>query len=243
MGWPEVLLILGGVTAGIINAMAGGGSLLTVPLLVLAGVPGGSANGSNRVGVLSSTITSVWSFRREGVSGIRASIPLIAPVIVGAIVGAVGITQLTDETFERIFGLLMIPLLLMVFIRPPKAPSVQWSRRTLVVVFFGVGLYSGAIQAGVGLIIVAVLERSGLDLVRANSIKVVLVFCTTLVALPIFILNGQVDWKPALILAVGTGVGGAIGARMAVRGGERLIRPVLVIAVVALAGRMLGLYG
>jgi uncharacterized membrane protein YfcA len=243
VGWPEVLLILGGAVAGIINSMAGGGSLLTVPLLVLAGVPGGSANGSNRVGVLSQTVTAIWSFRREGVSGVSASTPLIGPVLVGSLIGAVVITQLDDDVFERFFGFLMIPLLLMVFLRPTPSSRSPWSRRRQMVVFFFVGIYSGAIQAGVGLIIIAVLDRSGVDLIKANAVKVVLAFFTTLVALPIFIIKGQVDWIPALMLAVGTAIGGAIGPRIAVRGGERVVRPVLIVAVLALAGRMLGLYG
>ncbi len=234
---------MGGLAAGIINSMAGGGSLLTVPLLVLAGVPGVEANGSNRVGVLSQTAASIWGFRREGVSSVRRTIPLVVPVIIGSLVGATVISQLSDEAFERIFGLLMVPLLLMVFIRPGKTDREPWSATKRWSVFLLVGLYSGAIQAGVGLIIVAVLDRSGVDLVTANAMKVVIIFCTTFVALPVFILSGQVDWVPALILALGTSVGGVIGARVAVRGGERVVRPVLVIAVLALAGRMLGLYG
>ena len=86
------------------------------------------------------------------------------------------------------------------------------------------------------------LSRAGYDLVLANSIKVVIVAALTLVAVPVFVAQGQVAWLPALVLALGFAGGGALGARLAVRGGERLIRPVLVLAVIALAGRMLGLY-
>ncbi len=90
--------------------------------------------------------------------------------------------------------------------------------------------------------LVAALSRAGFDLVRANSVKVVVVFALTLVAVPVFVLEGQVAWLPAGILAIGFALGGELGARLAVRGGERLIRPVLVAAVLGLAGRMLGLY-
>ena len=98
------------------------------------------------------------------------------------------------------------------------------------------------LQAGVGLFLIAALARSGLDLVRANSIKVIVIGALTVVAVPIFILQGQVDWPLASALVVGFALGGEIGARAAVRGGERLIRPVLVAAVIAMAGRMIGLY-
>ena len=92
------------------------------------------------------------------------------------------------------------------------------------------------------MLIVVALSRSGLDLVNANAIKVVVIFILTAIALPVFIVRGQVDWGFAVVLAVGFAIGGWLGARLAVRGGEKIIRPVLIAAVVALAGRMIGLY-
>jgi len=78
--------------------------------------------------------------------------------------------------------------------------------------------------------------------VRANAIKVVVIGVLTLVAVPVFVLHDQVDWRLASALVIGFALGGELGARAAVAGGERLIRPVLVLAVLAMAGRMLGLY-
>ena len=109
-------------------------------------------------------------------------------------------------------------------------------------IFFAIGFYGGSIQAGVGIFVIAALARSGLDLVRANAVKVILVGALTLVALPVFILHGQIDWPFALAMASGFALGGELGARAAARGGERLIKPVLVVSVLAMAGRMLGLY-
>ena len=108
--------------------------------------------------------------------------------------------------------------------------------------FFGIGVYGGAFQAGVGLILVLALARSGLDLVNANAVKVVVILALTAFAVPIFIVRDQIDWGFAAILASGFAVGGAVGARVAVRGGEKVIRPVMVAAVIGLAGRMVGLY-
>ena len=87
--WEAILLVLGGGVAGIINAMAGGGSTLTVPLLVLAGVPGNDANGSNRVGILTSNIATAASFHREGVTAYKEAVPVLLPVVVGSLVGSV----------------------------------------------------------------------------------------------------------------------------------------------------------
>ena len=80
------------------------------------------------------------------------------------------------------------------------------------------------------------------DLVNANAVKVVVIMALTAMAVPVFIVRDQIDWGFAGFLAVGFAIGGWLGARVAVRGGERVIRPVLVLAVIALAGRMIGIY-
>ena len=241
----DAALVVGaGLVAGIVKAMAGGGSLLTVALLnVFVGLPGLVANGTNRVGVLVQNASSVASYRKEGVRGFGRAVPVIVPVIAGSLLGSLLVSSVTDETFERIFGILMVPLLFL-SLRSPKnvGSQINWHPLTTAVVFFGIGLYGGAFQAGVGLLIVVALSRSGLDLVNANAVKVVVILVLTTIAVPVFVIRGQVDWGFAAVLAIGFAAGGWIGARVAVRGGERIIKPVLIGAVVALAGRMIGLY-
>ena len=239
-----ILLLVGGAFAGAVNAMAGGGSMLTVPLLVLAGVPGGSANGSNRVGILTSNAAAFVSFRREGKTVQAAAlVPVIAPALVGAAVGAFGISQLTDETFETVFGLLMVPLIVLTIFKPKvNEDASTWPLPMTVFIFFCIGLYAGAIQAGVGLVLLAALSRAGLDLVTANVVKVAFTTLATCIALPVFILQGAVQWVPAIVLAVGLSVGAWVGAKLAVRGGEKPIRIVMLIAAAALALNLLGFW-
>jgi uncharacterized membrane protein YfcA len=241
----EVLLLLaGGLAAGVVNTLAGGGSLLTVPLLTFAGLPGTLANGTNRVGVLIHNAVASWGFWREGVPGVRAAAPLVAPVAAGALIGAYGISQVDDRVFERLFGVAMIVLLIPT-LRGPRSVSERSSPLSpglRALLFFGIGLYGGAFQAGVGILLIYGIHSSGVDLVRANSIKVVINFCFTLLVLPIFLFAHQIDWGLALVLGAGFALGGWMGPKVAVRGGERLIRPVLGLAVVALAGRMFGFY-
>ena len=241
------ILIAGGLLAGIVNTLAGGGSLLTVPLLVLLGLPGTLANGTNRVGIVIQNGVATWGFRRQGVSGIRAAVPVLIPVALGSLVGAFAISRVSSELFERLFGAVMLILLVPTLRKPapradPAADPQLHSRPGAILLFFAIGLYGGAFQAGVGILLVFAISYAGYDLVRANSIKVVVIFATTLFAVPVFIAAGQVVWLEALVLAIGFAAGGALGSRIAVRGGERVIRPVLAAAVVALAGRMFGLY-
>lgn len=241
--WQAVLLVVGGFFAGGINAVAGGGSTFTVPLLVLAGVPGNIANGSNRIGILTSNAAASVSFARLGVKGFAHTGKVIVPVVVGSLFGSLAISQLTDDAFETMFGLLMIPLIILA-IRKPRASVDRppWPRWLTVLVFFGIGIYGGAIQAGVGLVLLAALTRAGYDLITANHIKVLVNVVVTAVALPVFILNGQVRWIPAIILAAGFTAGGWFGARFAVKGGEKYIRIMMVVATVILAGGLLGFY-
>ncbi len=242
--WEAVLLAGGGGLAGIINAMAGGGSTLTVPLLVLAGVPGNDANGSNRVGLLTSNVATAWSFHRQGVTAYREAAPILGPVVVGSFIGSFGISQVADDTFETVFGLLMLPIIVLSIRTPaPRLDARPWRPATTIVVFLLIGAYGGAVQAGVGLVLLAALTRAGFDLVKANVIKVLVVLVVTAIALPVFVAQGQVRWGPAGVLAVGLATGGWVGAHIAVKGGERVIRWVMVVAMLGLAGQLLGLYG
>jgi len=243
-GLDAVLLLIGGAFAGVINAMAGGGSTLTIPLLVLAGVPGVAASGSNRVGILGCSLASWMSFRREGVLvDLRSIKNIIIPAVFGAAVGAFGVSQLTDEAFERGFGLLIIPIVILT-IRKPRvaAADKKWSTPVTLAVFFAIGVYAGAIQAGVGLLLVAALSRNGFDLVTANNVKVIFNVAAAIIALPIFVAQGQVRWLPAIVLAIGLSAGGWLGARFAVRGGDKVIRYVMIVAALVLAAKLLGVF-
>jgi uncharacterized membrane protein YfcA len=163
----------------------------------------------------------------------------------GGAAGALLVTRLPDQWFEQAFALLML-ILLVPTLRPlrleragrtnPRYGAVE------AAMLFIIGLYGGAFQAGVGLLLVMVLARIGHDLVVANSIKLVVVAAFTAVAVAIFLMHQSVMWIPALILAVSQAVGAAVGARIVVRGGERIVRPIFAVAVVVMAGRMLRLY-
>jgi uncharacterized membrane protein YfcA len=242
-----LLLAGGGLVAGVVNTLAGGGSLLTVPLLVLAGLPGPVANGTNRVGVLIGSAVATWRLAALGSSGVRDAAPLMLPCTIGALLGAYGVVQLPAELFNRAFGLLMLALLVPTLRGVRAAPKLGTPRRALpgplrFLAFLAIGLYGGAFQAGVGLLLLAVFSLAGVDLVRGTHIKTALNTCFTLLALPIFHCAGQIVWGEACVLGAGFAAGGALGARVALRGGERVIKPVLAVAVVALAGRMLGVY-
>ena len=241
-----IVLAIGGLIAGVVNTLAGGGSLLTVPLLVFMGLPATTANGTNRIGVLFQNLVSTLRFRKEGLNGLEGAGPILLPAVIGSLLGATIASSMSAEIFRQVFGvamlLLLVPMLRTGGQKKSDEPVTQRGRFANIAIFFGIGLYGGAIQAGVGLFLIAALARSGIDLVRANAIKVIVIGALTLFAVPVFILQDQVDWPMASALVLGFALGGELGARAAIRGGERLIKPVLAAAVIAMSGRMLGFY-
>lgn len=238
--WDHVgLLIVGGAVAGFVNVLAGGGSFLTVPLLVMLGLPATVANGTNRLAVFVQNVAAVAGFRSEGISGIRLGVRLLPPVLAGSWLGAYVASEVPDELFARVFGVAML-LVLPFVLRKPRVPT-PGSSRTLslpvhLALYFGLGFYGGAIQAGVGIpLLLALVATGGLDLVRANSVKVVVIAALTAVALLQFLWAEKVWLGYGLVLAVGTGIGGYAASRLGARVGDRLIRPFLLVAVVVLA--------
>ena len=187
--------------------------------------------------------TGAYGYARRNVGNARRTAQVLGPTVIGGLLGSLVASEIPDELFERLFGLLMLPLLALSIWKPhPDADKEPWPAPVSFVVFVGVGFYGGAVQAGVGLIILLVLSRAGFDLVTANAMKTVVILAITVMAVPVFIYNDQVRWIPAIVLSVGMGVGGYVGANVAVDGGERLIKPVLVVVVLVLASRMLGLW-
>jgi len=239
-----IALLLGaGLLAGIVNTLAGGGSLLTVPLLVLLGLPGTLANGTNRLGVLLQGVVAAGRFRGSGLLEPRALAPVLAPVLAGSLAGALAIAQVGDATFERIFGALMLVLLVPTLRRSAATtPGPGLPPLLSALVFFAIGVYGGAVQAGVGIPLVFALVHAGHDLVRANAIKVAVVGALTAAAIPVFAWQGKIAWAPGAVLALGFALGAEVGVRLALLAGVRLLRPVLAACVAALAGRMFGLY-
>ena len=243
----EVVLALVGIVAGFVNVMAGGGSLLVMPVMVFMGLPGPVANGTTRVAILAQNITATAGFRRKGYRDLRLSLTLAACAVPGAAYGALLGTRLEGVWFNRVLAGVMIAVIILMATGPKHSPAVSTARprtRGRLVLGHGLmvlaGLYGGFIQAGVGFILMAILHRvMGLDLVRVNMHKVFIVGVYTIVAIAIFAARGSVLWSTGLVLAAGMALGGWIGSHVAVGKGEKLIRIVLNIALVAMAAKLL----
>ncbi|MEJ2591143.1 MAG: sulfite exporter TauE/SafE family protein [Candidatus Thiodiazotropha sp.] len=243
--WQILLLALVGVAAGWLNVMAGGGSLLTVPAMLFMGLPGPVANGTNRIAILAQSITAVTAFRRRGYSDFKLGLSLSAAASIGAVGGASVGVHLAGEWFERVLALVMVGVMvLMATGRDRVKPTGGDTRPKHLVaghlLMVGAGFWGGFIQIGVGFILMPILHRVlGLDLVRVNMYKVLIVLVYTVVALFVFAAQLQLMWWTGIGLAVGNSIGGWLGAHTTISHGDTLIRRVLYLALTALIVKLL----
>jgi uncharacterized membrane protein YfcA len=241
--WRIPLLLAAGLCAGFLNTVAGGGSLITLPLLIFLGLPPTTANGTNRIAIIVQNATGIIGFRHLEVSNFRYSTRLAIPALIGAIIGAKIAVKFNENLFKRVLaGVMIVVLCLIVFSPKPEAAHENLSITRQIVamgVFFFIGIYGGFIQAGVGFIIMAALTViNGFDLALINAIKLFVVFFYTLTALGVFIKEKRVDWALGITLAIGNATGAWIGSQWAVAKGDEWIKIVLVVTVVAFAIRL-----
>jgi uncharacterized membrane protein YfcA len=240
-----LLVLVAGFVAGVINTLAGSGSLITLPLLVFLGLPANVANGTNRIGVLFQNIIAVGTIRARSGFSLRGSWWVVGWCTAGALAGAQVAVQVDERWMDLAIGLLMAVMLVVVllkpekWLRPPSEPDpTAWKRPLNIAAFLAIGFYGGFIQAGVGIFLLSALVLSaGYDLVRANALKLVVVLVFSVPALAIFVAGGQVEWKYGLLLAAGQAAGAWFAARFAT-GNERAAIWIhrLLIAVILVSG-------
>jgi uncharacterized membrane protein YfcA len=241
-GLEILALIVIGFVAGAINTVAGGGSLLTLPILIFLGLPPNVANGTNRIAILFQNIFTTAGFKSKGVITFPFSIYVGISALIGSLIGAQIAVDIKGETFNKILAVIMVVIVFyMVF--KSKASLKETLERTSgkslwlsIVLFFFVGIYGGFIQAGVGFIILLILSSvNNLSLVKSNAVKVMVVLIYTVASVMIFAYNDKIDWTMGLTLAVGNSIGGWLASRWSVDKGDGLVRKFLIVMVVLLA--------
>lgn len=244
--YQVLLLIPIGVVAGYLNVMAGGGSLLTLPALIFMGIPGHIANGTNRIAILAQNATAVTTFYQHGFHDFKLGLSLAAFAVPGGLLGAWIGVQIQGVWFNRFLAVVMV--FVMILMATDKGGKKNTSEtpsepRNLVLghaLMFAAGVYGGIIQIGVGFILMSILYRvMGIDLVRVNMYKVLIVLCYTVAALAMFASKLELVWIAGIALAIGNSIGGWFGARWSISKGEATIKRVLNIVLVAVIVKLL----
>ncbi len=236
-----IFLIGAGLFAGFINTVAGGGSLITLPLLIFLGLPSAEANASNRVAIFAQNIFSVAGFRSKGVRVFPFAIYVAIPAVIGAVIGSRIAVDIDETLFNRILAIIMLMVMGITIFKPNVKAETEEMLTTKkiwvsVVAFFFVGIYGGFIQAGIGFIMIATLTAiHGFKMAKTNAIKVFVALSYTIAALIVFYLNGKIRWEYGFVLAIGQAAGGWVASRWSVGVSDKLIRMILLVTVIALS--------
>jgi uncharacterized protein len=243
--------------AGVVNSIAGGGTLLTFPSLLAAGLPAVTANATSTMALVPGSMSAFWGYRSEIRGEGRLLAAMAVPSIVGGVIGALGANRVGDAAFGKLAPLLVLGATVLFM---AQEPIRAWSRRfaappsedrrglrhlAAVAAFqLVVALYGGFFGAGIGILMLASLALLGLtDIHRMNGLKNLAAVCINGVAALTFALERRIDWPVALLMMLGGVLGGFFGAGMALRLGQVAVRR-MVIAIglsisVVLAVRLL----
>ncbi len=231
------LLIGAGFIAGLMNAIAGGGTIVTFPSLIFSGLNSIVANATSTVALLPAALSSLLGYRKR-VPAVSSWLKLFSPVsLVGGLLGGILLTKTPTETFDWLvpFLILLATVLFMSnslvskYLLPASAqfglqPSRGWITGAVVFQFF-VGVYGGYFGAGIGILMLASFALIGFkDIHEMNTVKVVLGFLLNLVAAAYFAWSGIVDWESAGIMVLGAIAGGFVGAHYAQKVPQQVVR-------------------
>lgn len=242
----ELLLFLAvaGFIAGFMDSIAGGGGLITVPVLLLSGVGPVEALGTNKLQSLFGSGSAAWAYGSKGHVDIRRQIPAALLSFASAGAGALLATLLPGDILRALLPVLLIAIALYFWLKPNMDDVDRQQRMTpflfgLVVVPL-IGFYDGVFGPGTGsFFMLAFVALAGYGLLKATAHTKLLNFASNTGGFAVFALFGAVYWKVGLIMGAAQFIGARVGAGLAMRNGSRLIKPMLIIACIALAGRLL----
>ena len=238
-----IILVLVGLFAGILNTLAGGGSLISLPILIFMGLPPSVANGTNRIAVLVQGIANVAGYKSKGMEVSSRFIWFLSgTAIVGTLIGSKLAVDIEEQLFNRILaGVMFAMVLLMIF--QPKVALTGITERISgkysiwgAVAFFFVGIYGGFIQAGTGIFMLLALSSiNRLTLMKSNVIKAVVMFAYTCAAVIFFGLSGKLNWEIGLTLACGQALGGWLTSRWSVDKGDGIVKILMIVVITAMS--------
>lgn len=241
--WCYPALFVTGLVAGFVDAIAGGGGLLTVPVLLATGLPPQDALGTNKFQSSCGTTVATWQYARHDLLKWPELRLGVAATLVGAVAGAVAVHFLKPEFLRPLIPGLLVAIALYTWLKPDLGRETRPPRlaRTPFALGFGllIGFYDGFFGPGTGTFwTVACVLLLGCDLLRATAYTKAMNLTSNLASLAVFLATGHVRFGLGLTMAAGQMIGGRLGAKAAVKGGSKLIRPVFLTMVIALAGKL-----
>ncbi|NQD38567.1 TSUP family transporter [Permianibacter sp. IMCC34836] len=237
------LLFFVAVVAGCIDAIAGGGGLLTIPALLWAGLPPAIALGTNKLQGCAGSFSASLHFIREKAVDFRRFWPAFLASLIGGALGALTVQQIDPGFLRKVIPWLLIGIALYMLLAKRVGEVESHQRISLtwfaLTIGFGIGYYDGFFGPGTGTFFaLGCVTLLGLTLPVATAHSKVLNFASNFASLCFFVIGGKVLWLPGGVMAAGQFIGGQIGARLVFKGGAKLVRVVLVVMSVALSIRL-----
>jgi uncharacterized membrane protein YfcA len=238
------LLFAVAAAAGCIDAIAGGGGLITIPTLLATGMPPAMALGTNKLQGTAGSLSASIHFVREGAVNFRKFWPAFVASLVGGALGALAVQQIDPGFLRQVIPFLLIAIAVYMILAK-KVGEVERHQRITIPMFaatigFGIGFYDGFFGPGTGTFFaLGCVALLGLTLPVATAHSKVLNFASNIASLVFFIIGGKILWLPGLTMAAGQFLGAQVGARLVFKGGSKLIRVVLVVVSIALATKLL----
>lgn len=241
--WWYPALFVTGLVAGFVDAIAGGGGLLTVPVLLATGLPPQDALGTNKFQSSCGTTVATWQYAQHDLLKWPELRLGVAATLVGAVGGAVAVHFLKPEFLRPLIPVLLVAIALYTWLKPDLGREALPPRLARIPFALGFGLligfYDGFFGPGTGTFwTVACVLLLGCDLLRATAYTKAMNLTSNLASLGVFLATGHVRFGLGLTMAAGQMIGGRLGAKAAVKGGSKLIRPVFLTMVIALAGKL-----
>lgn len=242
---PETVALLGlaAGTAGFIDSIAGGGGLITVPALLAAGLPPVNALATNKLQSVFSQIMSTWRYASRGLIEFRSYGPVAVGVFIASALGAFVVQHIETETLKRLIPLLVIGAMLYMLLSPRMTDAEtqpRLSKAGYAPVGAAIGFYDGFFGPGTGsFFTTSLVGLRGLGLIRAAAHTKLFNFASNAGSLVLFLSAGQAIWLVALVMAACAMAGAWIGAHVAMRHGARVIRPLLILASLALTAKLI----
>lgn len=231
------------LVAGFIDAVAGGGGLITVPALLFAGIPPHMALGTNKAQSICGTALATLRYRRAGLFRLADNTGLVAVVFAGAMAGGAAIQWIEGRLLALIVPVLLLAVVAYTLLSPRMDDDDRHARigeRAYLPIGGGIGFYDGFFGPGTGqFFAVTLVGLRGLGLTRATGLTKLLNLTSNFAALIAFAIGGKIIWLLGLTMALGAMTGGWLGAHFATRHGAKVIRPLLITASLALTVRLI----
>ncbi len=235
----SILLVLIGIFTGFLNVIAAGGSMITVPFLIFLGIPTNVANATNRVAIILQNIVAIFTFKQKKVLDSKTDYSLLLPIAIGSIAGTFFAVDIQEDILKKIIGGLLIIMFFSILLKPSSWIKTKTEKAKIqtpilrFLIFLVIGFYGSFVQMGVGFFILTTLVLgSGLDLLKANVLKIFITLFFTSISLVIFIWYDLIDWRVGLTLACGNMIGARIGSLLSVKISPKHIRYILLTVLV-----------